>query len=107
MLAVEIRHDGPADAPGVVVTAEAQDGSLVSDTLDHFNPGEPTGLGWVGWPRVSDVYGTVAFHTFRPSTRVSVSYQGNVLLEQTFTLDDVKRITPSCAPVIDSPGVPG
>jgi hypothetical protein len=106
-LGVEIRHDGPWDAPGVLVTYEAQDGSLITEELAAMNPGEMTGLGWTGWPRVSDVYGTIEFHTFRPSQRVRVTYQGTVIFEQTFTLDDVKRITPPCAAVIDTPGVSG
>lgn len=72
-----------------------------------MNPGERTGLGWTSWPRVSDVYPSIEFHTFRPSQRVRVTYLGNLIFEQTFTLDDVKRITPPCAAVIDSPGVPG
>jgi hypothetical protein len=105
MLAVEIRHDGPAATPGVVVVYESQDGTLATDTLDQLNPGETTGLGWIGWPRVSTVYGTPEFHTFRDSTRVSVRYQGNVIVERTFTLDDVRREAPACAPVIDTPGV--
>ena len=80
-------------------------GRLAGDgAAGDINPGELTGLGWTSWPRVSD-WPSIEFHTFQPSQRVRVSYQGNVLLEQTFTLDDVKRITPPCAAVIDTPGV--
>lgn len=102
-LAVVVRHDGSWDAP-VDVVYESQDGSLVHAALADLNPGEPSGYGYVMWPRVSDVYPSTEFHTFRDSTRVRVSHQGHVILEQTFTLADVKAGTPACAAVIDTPG---
>ena len=57
------------------------------------------------WPRLSTVYPSTEFHTFRDSTRVRVSYQSQVILERTFTLDDVRRDEPLCTPVIDTPGI--
>ncbi|HEU4841025.1 MAG TPA: hypothetical protein VFT09_06260, partial [Ilumatobacteraceae bacterium] len=107
MLVAIVRHDGPADAPGVQVVFENQDGTLGVDDMANMNPGASTGLAWVGWPRVSTVYPSIEFHTFRDSTRVSVRYQGQEILVRTFTLDDVRRETPACIPVIDTPGVPG
>ena len=76
MLAVEIRHDGPADAPGVHVTYEAQDGSLVTEQLSNMNPGEPDRPGLGGMASGRTVYPSTEFHTFRDSTRVRVEYQG-------------------------------
>ena len=107
MLAVIVRHDGPADAPGVDVTYETQDGSLTTAPLSTLNPGETSGYGWADWPRVSTDYSSIEYHTFRPTFYVRVSYVGQLILERTFTLDGVKAEEPACAPVIDSPGVPG
>jgi hypothetical protein len=110
-LAVLVRHDGPWDAPGVDVTYESQDGSLTTEWLGNLNPGETYGYGYVPWPRVGALHpsqgGDETFHIFRDSTRVRVSYQGNVILERTFTLDDVRTGEPLCAAVIDTPGVSG
>jgi hypothetical protein len=88
-----------------ILTVTLDDGT--TRQLVELNPGEPFGFGNVPWPRVGTVYPSIEFHTFRETTRVRVSYQGNVILEQTFTLDDERTETPVCAAVIDTPGVPG
>ena len=100
-LAVVVRHDGPVDAD-VTVLYETPEGpsALTQAPLVDLNPGDPVGLGWVPWPRTE-----AGGHVFWPNTRVRVSYQGDVILEQTFTLDDVRRDTPACIAVIDTPGV--
>ena len=102
-LSVLVRHDGPADAP-VDVVFETPHGSsaLTMAPLLDLNPGEPYGYGYVPWPREER-----EGHVFWPNTMVSVRYQGQEILRQTFTLDDVRRETPPCAAVIDTPGVPG
>ena len=75
-LAVLVRHDGAQDAP-VDVTYEAQDGSLVTESLYNLNPGEPTGYGYVPWPRTAGaVHPSIEFHTFRPSTRGAGELRG-------------------------------
>jgi hypothetical protein len=105
-LAVLVRHDGDDEVP-VEVTYEAQDGSLTTRQLVELNPGATFGLGYVPWPRVSAVYPSLEFHTFRDTTQVRVSYEGNVILDRTVTLDDVRTEEPACAPVVDTPGVVG
>jgi hypothetical protein len=107
MLVAIVRHDGPADAPGVDITYETNAGPLVTEPMADMNPGETFGYAYVSWPRVSENFPSIEFHTFRPSFRVRVSHLGETILEETFTLDDVTADSPACAAVIDTPGVPG
>jgi hypothetical protein len=100
-LAVILRHDGDSEEP-VSVTYGPPGGPLQTSTMSGLNPGETFGYAYVPWPRT-----TPTGHVFQNAVYVRAEYQGEVAFEDTYTHDDVRTITPPCAAVIDTPGVPG
>jgi hypothetical protein len=100
-LAVILRHDGDGAEP-VPVTFAPPGGPLQDSAMADLNPGETFGFAYLNWPRT-----TPTGHVFQDEIYVRAEYQDQVVLEETYTLDDVRSITPACAAVIDTPGVAG
>ena len=100
-LAAILRHDGAAEE-SVTVVYGPPGGPLETSTMLDLNPGETFGFSYVNWPRT-----TPTGHVFQDAVYVRAEYQGGVAFEATYTQDDVRTITPGCAAVIDTPGVPG